>query len=687
MKRVIAGLTCVLAISACGQQGGGAKGGSAEAANGTVTLQSGISIANFDDSVRPQDSLYLSVNGNWISRTAIPEDKSNLGAFTSLGDNASEELRGIIEDLASSKDKKPGSVEQKVGDFYAAFMDEQTVDALGIEPLKPLFAEIDAVRTSADLQIEMGHLMQDGIGVPVVPYVHPDSKNGNVNILDLWQLGISLPDRDFYLETDPKLAVIRQRYEQYMAQMMSMAGFSTPDAVAANVLDLETRIATAHWDKVKVRDPVKGYNPYAVEDLPKLAPQIAWPEYLKAMGAPEVKTILVSQPSFVTDYGKLLASVPLQTWKDYLKWLTLNSYAPYLSKPFVDENFAFFEKTLNGIPQNTPRWKRGVNLIEQNMGEAVGQVYVKRYFPPESKTEMESLVQNLAAVYKTSIENVDWMSATTRKAALDKLAKMKVMVGYPDHWRDYSRFQVQPGKLVEDIRAANAFDNQRHMDEIGKPADRSEWIMTPQTVNAYSNPELNEVVFPAAILQPPFFQADADPAVNYGGIGAIIGHEMSHAFDNTGSEYDGDGHLKSWWTDEDKKKYDQKINALMAQYDKFEPIHGYFVNGKYTLGEDIADLAGLTIAYRAYHLSLAGKEAPVIDGLTGDQRFFMGWAQVWRRKYRDENLLTRLKTDTHAPSEYRCDGVVTNMDSFYKAFDVQPGDKLYTLPDQRISLW
>ena len=441
------------------------------------------------------------------------------------------------------------------------------------------------------------------------------------------------------------------------------------------------------WSKVENRDAVKAYNPYDVDKLGSLSPQFDWARFIGDVGAGSQKRVVISQPTYIAGFGKLLAKTPLSTWQAYFRWHVLSSTAPYLDQKFAAESFAFNGGVLNGIKEDRPRWKRGVALIEDALGESVGKIYVAQYFPPEAKERMDGLVHNLLAAYKEGIDGLEWMSPDTRKAAQDKLAKFTPKIGYPKKWRDYSALTVKADDLIGNVYRANEFEYQRNLNKLGQPIDRDEWGMTPQTVNAYYNPELNEIVFPAAILQPPFFNLRADDAVNYGGIGAVIGHEISHGFDDQGARYDGDGVLRDWWTAEDLKNFQARTKALIEQYGQYEPVKGFKVNGALTIGENIADLAGMTIAYKAYHLSLKGREAPVIDGLTGDQRFFMGWAQVWRRKYREENLIARIKTDPHSPSEYRANGVVVNLPGYYQAFGVKEGDKMYKAPEQRIKIW
>jgi predicted metalloendopeptidase len=677
MKKLFWSALCVTALVSCGKQ---------ESAP-TVALASGVDKANFDTSVHPQDDLYRAIDGTWLAKTEIPADKSNYGSFTKLDDDAKEQIRAIIEAVAAKPNKAPGSSEQKIGDFYNTFMDEAKADELGVGPLKDTFARIDAVSSNAELPSLMAELARIGVPGPLAPYVHQDAKDSTQYAGDFYQFGLSLPDRDYYLIDDEKFRDIRAKYQVHLEKMFTLAGIDNAAAKAKTVYELELKLAKAQWDKNENRDPVKTYNPYPRAELKTLTDKIDWDGFLKSAGYDSLKQVLVSQPTYVQALGDLLASEPLDTWKTYFQWQALSAYSPLLSKPLVEENFAFFSATLNGVQQQRPRWKRGVDAVETAMGEAIGKLYVDQHFPPQNKARMEQLVKNLIATYDTSIDQLEWMSPDTKKAAKEKLGKFTYKIGYPDQWRDYSKLEVVAGDSVGNAMRASAFETDRNLAKLGKPIDRSEWGMTPQTVNAYYNPEMNEIVFPAAILQPPFFNMEAEDAVNYGGIGAVIGHEISHGFDDQGSQYDGDGNLRMWWTDEDRAKFKERTEALAAQYSTYEPVKGYHVDGHFTMGENIADLGGLTIAHRAYLLSLGGKQPPVIDGITGEQRFFMGWAQVWRRKYREQNLLTRLKTDPHSPSEYRCNGVVTNLPEFYAAFDVKEGDKLYKTQDQRIKIW
>ncbi len=691
MKKILLGACSALVLAACSTPAPQADEVAARihvpAKAPVAALVSGIDLGNADPAVRPQDDLYQAVDGAWLKKTEIPADKSNYGAFTKLTDDAEAQLRGIIEAAADKTGKVPGTDEQKVGDLYASFMDEKTADVKGVHPVKPELDRVDALKNKKDIAALMAHLQRIGISVPVVGGVHQDAKDPTQYTIDFYQAGLGLPDRDYYLQDDAKFKDIRAKYLTHIDSLYRLAALPNGKAAARKILALETELARVQWSKVEARDAVKAYNPYAVNQLSTLAPNFAWTTFVREVGAGSQQKVVVSQPSYLTGFGKLLDRTPLETWKAYFRWRVLSDAAPYLDQHFAAESFAFNGGVLNGIKQDRPRWKRGVALVEGALGESVGKIYVAQYFPPEAKQRMDALVQNLLAAYKQSIDGLDWMGPETRKAAQEKLAKFTPKIGYPNKWRDYSALTVKADDLLGNVYRANEFAYQRDINKLGQPIDRDEWLMTPQTVNAYYNPEMNEIVFPAAILQPPFFNLQADDAVNYGGIGAVIGHEISHGFDDQGSHYDGDGMLRDWWTAEDRKNFEARTQALIEQYNQYEPVKGYKVNGAFTIGENIADLAGMTIAYKAYRLSLNGKEAPVIDGLTGDQRFFMGWAQVWRRKYREDNLISRIKTDPHSPSEYRCNGVVTNLPGYYEAFGVKEGDKLYKSPAQRIKLW
>jgi putative endopeptidase len=639
----------------------------------------GFDTAGMDRSVEPGDSFYQYANGTWAKNTPVPADRSNYGMFTMLEELSTQRTREILEEQA----KVPGS---KIGDFYTSFMDRAAVDAAGFAPLVPTLQQIEGAKTRADLAAVMGRLARLGVSAPFGNYVDSDDKDPNTAILQISQGGLGLPDRDYYLSSDAGLVAKRTAYRAYLVQLLKLAGEENADARAAAVLGLETQIAKAHWDRVDSRDASKTYNKLTRAQLAATSTAFPWTQYLTELGAADQQSLLVRQPTAIGGTAKILASAPMAAVKDYLMLQTLDSYAPYLSQAFVDANFAFHGTTLNGTPQNQDLWKRASNTVTGAMGEEIGKEYVERYFPPESKAAADRLVKNVLAAMDRRIQGLTWMAPETKTRARAKLAAFTPKIGYPEEWRDYSALEVRRNDLVGNVMRANAFEHQRQLGKLGRPVDRREWGMYPMTINAYANFAWNEIVFPAAILQPPFFDPNADDAVNYGGIGAVIGHEISHHFDDQGSKYDETGALREWWTPGDLQRFTALAGSLAAQYDKYEIAPGKFVNGKFTLGENIGDLAGVAMAYDAYRTSLNGAEPPVIDGMTGDQRFYLGWAQVWRRNYREENLLQRLLTDPHSPSEQRT-AVVRNFDQWYSAFDVKPGTKLYLTPEQRVRIW
>lgn len=649
----------------------------------------GIDLQYMDKGVRPQDDFFKSVNGKWLATTEIPADKSSWGSFAKLRDDTLTQLRGIIEHAATDKSAAAGSETRKVGDMYASFMDEKKLDELGLKPLNAELARIAAVKDKKELPALMAHLNRIGVNMPYNFGIHLDAKDSTKYVVDFGQAGLGLPDRDYYLKPDDaKLAAARAKYQDYVQSLLGMAGDKSAAADAKQVLALETALAKVQWTKVELRDPVKAYNKLDFTKLNALAPKYDWKSYLTEAGIDgKVNYVIVSQPSYFQGFNAVYQNEPLPVWKNYLETQLLSHFAALMSKPYVDAHFAFRGTALRGIPENEPRWKRGVLLIEGSIGEALGKVYVAQYFPPERKAHMEKLVANLLAAYRQSIDTIDWMGPATKKEALVKLAKFTPKIGYPNKWKDYSSVVIDKDDLVGNVMRAEVFSYNFELNKLGKPVDRDEWGMTPQTVNAYYNPELNEIVFPAAILQPPFFDANADDAVNYGAIGAVIGHEISHGFDDQGSQYDGDGLLRDWWTKEDHVKFAAKTKMLIDQYSAFSPVPGYNVNGALTLGENIADNSGIAIAYKAYHLSLAGKEAPVLDGMTGDQRLYMGFAQVWRSKSRDAQTIVQIKTDPHSPAQYRANGTLQNQPGYYSAFGVKEGDKMYLAPERRVSIW
>jgi len=649
---------------------------------------SGIEIPNMDTSVRPQDDFFTYLNGSWIKTTEIPGDKSSWGTFAKLRDDTLSQLRGLIEKSAAEK-AKTGTEAQKVADLYASFMDEDKLNQLGIRPLTGELNRIRALKDKKGLPLLIAHLTQIGVSTPYGMYVRPDARESTRYAVYLTQSGLGLPDRDYYLKKDDaKMANALAKYELHIGKILTLAGDREGYANAKKIIALETALAEVQWTKVQNRDPVKRYNKMDIKQLTELAPGFDWGHALAASGvANKVNYVIVSQPSYLTGFNAVLEKTDLATWKTYFEWQLLREASPYLSKEFADAHFDFYSKTLTGVAEKPPRWKQAVALVESNLGEALGKLYVAEYFPPERKERMDALVKNLLVAYKQSIDSLDWMSPATKLEAQAKLAKFTPKIGYPNKWRDYSALAVVKTDLMGNVLRGEFFQHQRMIAKLGKPIDREEWSMTPQTINAYYNSTMNEIVFPAAILQPPFFDARADDAVNYGAIGSVIGHEIGHGFDDGGSQSDGDGNLRDWWTAEDRANFKAKADALVKQYNGYSPLPGYNVNGALTLGENIGDNSGMAIAYKAYKLSLAGKAAPVIDGFTGDQRFFMGWGQLWRVKMREDQQILQVKTDPHSPGQFRVNGPVVNQPGFYEAFGVKPGDKLYVAPEQRISIW
>jgi predicted metalloendopeptidase len=652
------------------------------------TLAAGVATEYIDPSVRPQDDFYDYLNGKWMKTVEIPADKSSWGSFAKLRDDTLPQLRGIIEKSAAGKPAK-GTDAQRIGDYYASFMDEAKLEQLGITPLNGELAKIAALKDKSELPALLAHLARIGVNVPYDFGIHQDNKDSTKYVADIYQSGLGMPDRDYYLKADDaKLADAKAKYLAHVEKVLAMAGDKNAAADAKAIVDFETEIAKVQWTKVELRDPVKAYNKVALADMAKVAPDYDWSSYLQATGiAGKTTYVIVSQPTYLKGFAEISNKTPLDTWKAYLTMHLVDAYANYLNKAFVDERFDFYGETLSGVKEMEPRWKRGVGAIERSQGEALGKLYVAQYFPPERKARMEALVKNLLAAYKQSIDKLDWMSPATKKEAQAKLAKFTPKIGYPNKWKDYSALVVKRDDLVGNVMRSRDVEYNRELNKLGKPIDREEWGMTPQTINAYYNPEMNEIVFPAAILQPPFFDAKADDAVNYGGIGAVIGHEISHGFDDQGAQYDGDGNLRDWWTAADHKNFKAKTQMLVNQYNQFEPLPGYHVNGELTLGENIADNSGLAIAYKAYKISLKGKKAPVIDGLTGEQRLYMGWAQVWRMKMREQQQIVQVKVDPHSPGQFRANGTLRNQPGFYDAFKVKQGDKMYLAPQDRVIIW
>jgi putative endopeptidase len=651
-------------------------------------LHSGIDLQYVDSSVRPQDDTYEYLNGKWLRTFQLPRDKGAVGSFSAIEDATEEQLRSIVDGLDQAGPGDGDTDAKKLADLYASFMKEEQLEALGLRPLQAEFAAIDAIKDMNALPALMAHMNATGAGAPYGLGINLDARNSTQYAVTLFQGGLGLPDRDYYLKDDVKLKDARTAYRAHVEKMLGMAGESKAAESAAGILKLETSLAKIQWTRVENRDPIKTYNKTAIAELPALMPGYDWQRYVRSAGIDgKVDSVIISQPGYFTGLGKVMTGTPLPVWKAYFKWRVLSASAPYLSKAFVDERFAFAGGVLRGVPENQPRWKRGIALLDGSLGEALGRLYVAKYFPPQNKARMQTLVQNLLEAYRRDIDTLDWMSAETKVGAQAKLAKMLPKIGYPDQWRDYSALKISRDDLRGNVVRANEFEYRRNLAKLGKPVDHGEWRMRPQTVNASYNPTSNEITFPAAILQPPFFDATADDAANYGGIGAVIGHEMSHGFDDQGSQFDADGNLHDWFTKADHDKFAEKTKALIAQYSAYEPVPDYHVNGALTLGENIGDNSGLAIAYKAYRISLAGHQAPVIDNLTGDQRLYLGWVQVWRGKVREAETIQRIKTDPHSPPAVRGAATLRNQAGFYAAFGLKPGDKMYLPPDQRVNIW
>jgi len=650
-------------------------------------LKSGIDISHMNKTVKPQNNLYEYMNGNYLKALKIPEDKARYGSFDMIYEEAQKNLRGIIEEAAQAKANKAGSNPQKVGDMYMSFMDSSRVEELGMKPIVAELEKIASIKNQKDLANYMGYATIYNIQTPFGAYVDQDAKNPTSYIVYVTQSGLSLPDRSYYFSDTERMKQIREAFSKHLENIFNLAQIKNAAQKAKTVVMIETQIARRHWERAANRDRNKTYNKYTRGQLTKLMPDFDWGTYLDAAEASKVENVIVRQPDYFQALNTIIKKVSVEDWKTYYTYKLLKSRAAYLSSNFVNENFSFYGKTLSGVQKNRPRWKRGVSVTQRALGEVIGKIYVSKYFKPEAKERMVELVGNLKAAFKERIKQLDWMSDATKKKALEKLSKINTKIGYPDKWKDYSALSITKDDLMGNVNNSKLVEHRREIAKLGNPVDRGEWFMYPQTVNAYYNASMNEVVFPAAILQPPFFNMEADDAVNYGGIGAVIGHELTHGFDDQGRKSDGDGKLTEWWTKEDAEKFDARAAKMVAEYDAFSPIDTLHLNGKLTLGENIADLGGCTISYYAYHHALAGNEAPVIDGFTGDQRFFLGWAQVWASKSRPDEIRRRIKTDPHSPTEYRSNGITSNMEEFYKAFDVKDGDAMMRPADKRVKIW
>jgi len=675
MSRMTVGLALLIGLAVASRSG----------AETSVAMTSGVDLDAINRFVRPQDDFYQFANGAWLDRTSIPPIYSSYSVYQQVNERVEQALQGIIE-AAAANPGPAGSESRMVGDLFTSWMDEASINSLGVSAVGPELAIVDGVTDRKSLLEAFARLDRIGVGGPIRFNVDQDLRKSTVHVAYVNQGGLTLPDRDYYLDTaNPKFDKARQALPAYIRSLLKAAG--RDEVAAAAIVDLETAIARAQWDKVKNRDNEATYNPHTIDELGRLAPNLDWMQFLTALGAGSADRVIVGQPDYFQALDGMIESRPLEEWKNYLAYRVMDARAADLDSTTAAIRFDFRNRTLNGQQQERERWKRGVSIVDRLVGQAVGKLYVAQYFPPEAKTRMIEMVRNVTATLDASLADLDWMTPATRQKAREKLARFTPKIGYPDVWLDYSGMEIIRGDHAGNVRRANEWEHARRVARLGKPVDRTEWGMTPQTVNAYYNPSLNEIVFPAARLQPPFFQLEADDAINYGAVGGVIGHEISHGFDDEGSRFDGDGNMADWWTEADRAAFEERTKALVAQYDRFSPIEGMQVNGAFTLGENIGDLSGVAMAYRAYIASLGGKEAPVIDGFTGPQRFFIGYAMSRKGKMRDEQMIQRLASDPHAPLEFRVTGPYRNIDAFHDAFGTKEGDGMWLAPEERVRLW
>ncbi len=672
------GVLCLAAIIACDNDKKMASADDQE-------LKSGILIKNMDTTVSPGNDFNAYVNGKWMEENEIPADKASYGVGYMVHEKAEEAVKEIIINSAEG-DFEEGSAEQKVGDLYASYMNMDLRDSLGTSPMMEDLDKINAISSPEDLAGYFAYANKNGINVPLGSFIYQDFKNPDQYTVYLAQSGLGLPDREYYLATDARSKEIRAKYVEHIEKMFDLAGWENGKKAAQTVMALEKSLAQQHMQKENTRNLSNLYNVYSQEEATKLLPDFDLSTYLNKAQI-DRDSIVIAMVDYTKNLNKIIESNSLDTWKTYLKWSLLDAKASQLTTALDDQNFNFYSKELSGTQEQRERWRRGVGVVNNNLGEVVGKVYVEKHFPPEAKQRMEKMVENLKKAYKESITELDWMGEETKEQALDKLSKINPKIGYPNKWKDYSDLNISEDELYGNLKRSSEFQYQEEIDKLGGPIDRDEWGMTPQTVNAYYNPTLNEIVFPAAILQPPFFNLEAEDAVNYGAIGAVIGHEIGHGFDDQGSKFDGSGTMRNWWTDKDREEFEKRTGALIGQYDKFEAIDSVNVNGKFTLGENIGDLGGLGIAYKAYQMSLDGEEGPVLDGFTAKQRVFLGYAQAWLLKARDEAIRRQISTDPHSPAKFRVNGVVRNIPAFYEAFDVSPEDSLYLAEEERVKIW
>ncbi len=686
MLKSVISLSVALALSACSPQNTQPENQAPTAVTQQQELKSGVNKENMDLTADPGNDFFQYVNGTWVDNLEIPADKSSYGAFTILRDESQDHVMKIIKSSAEG-DFADGTDEQKVGDFYRAYMDTDKLNELGISPINADIEKIEGITNYDELAAYFAYATRYGYASPFNVGQNADFKSPDSYMIYTWQSGLGLPERDYYFKDDAKSQEIRDAYVKHIETMFTLAEFDAPSDNAQMLFDMESRIAEMHMKKEEVRNWAANYNKVPVSELSTHMPNFPWELFLKEMELDDLDSIVFLQTDFMKQMDTFITETSLEDWKVFLKWGLLNASASRLSEDFDTANFNFYSKTLRGVEEPEPRWRRAVSLSNAHVGEVIGKVYVKQYFPPEAKERMTEMVSNLLLAYKDSIEKLDWMTDETREQALDKLSKFTVKIGYPDTWKDYSQLVVKGSDLFGNLKRSSDVAYEEMLKKQGGPVWKHEWGMTPQTVNAYYNPTANEIVFPAAILQPPFFDMNAEDAVNYGGIGAVIGHEIGHGFDDSGSTFDGDGALRNWWTDTDRQEFEARTAKLVEQFNEFEALPELFVNGEYTLGENIGDLGGISIALKAYHLTLEGEEAPVIDGYTGNQRVFIGYGQVWASKYRDEALRSQIQTDTHSPTKFRTNGALRNVPEFYEAFDVTEENELYLPPEERVKIW
>ncbi|CAM5181544.1 M13 family metallopeptidase [Alishewanella longhuensis] len=677
------GIALAIGLAGCTSQSTAEK---TQAATVAAEQQAGFALKNFDKSVAPQQDFFRFVNGNWLGNTEIPADKVRWGSFDELRESAEQQVLEIIRELAAGEHPK-NSDAQKIADLYNSFLNESLINSLGLNPLRGDLARIQQVRNHQELAVLWGELQRYRFGTPVAVFVGQDQRQSDQYITGASQGGLGLPDRDYYLKDDERSVKLLGQYADFIATLWQLAGFDNPEQAAEQVIALEKQLAAAQWSRIQNRDRNATYNKLSIPELQQLAPGFDWPAFLQAADLGKVDALVIRQPSYFTDFARLQAQIPVAQWQTYLKFHLLRANAANLSEPFAQASFEFYGKTLSGQQEQRSREKRAVSLVDGSLGFMVGKEYVARHFKPEAKARMDEMIENLRAAFKEAINELEWMSAETKVEAQAKLAKFNTKIGYPDVWRDYDCLTIDANDLLGNLRRSSECEYQRMVNRLGQPVNRDEWGMTPQTVNAYYSSTMNEIVFPAAILQPPFFNVDADDAVNYGAIGGVIGHEFTHGFDDQGRRSDGDGNLRDWWTPEDARQFSERAQRMIDQYNAFNPIDNLHLQGALGLGENIADLGGLTVAFRAYQNATKDQPKQTIAGFTPEQRFFIGWSQVWRIKFRDEALRQQVITGPHSPGMYRVLGVLSNMPEFYEAFDVKPGDGMYREEEVRVKIW